>query len=190
MKSVNRRKYFRGEISVPARFQVLTDREVQMVEKGFGRTLFKHTDVPSPIEELLDQTIPGSSDEQLYRCLQLINNKLDFIIDQIFLKTSEVPLKRGDVTEISGSGIKFKASEYLRKGTLLKMDIVLPATLQYQIDLIAETVRLQEMSSGFVIAAKMIEIDEEARDAIIKVVLQRQRIDIRSRKIEKVKNDH
>ena len=189
MNSANRRKYFRGKISIPARFQVLTDQEVPLVKKGLGRTLFKHTDIPGPIEEFLDQTTPGSSDEQLYRCLQLINNKLDFIIDQIFFKTPEASFKRGDLTEISGSGIKFKVSEYLKKGTLLKMDIVLPATMQYQIELIAETVRIEEMSSGFVIAAKMIEIDEEARDAIVKLVMQRQRIDIRSRKIEKVENE-
>ena len=179
MDPVNRRKYFRAEITVPARWRVLMDEEIKLVEKGMGSTLFKSADLPGPIDELMEEAVPGSKEEQLYRCLQLINNKLDFIIDQTLLKSTENPSDLDDVIEISGSGLKFTSRKYVKPGTLLKMSLIMPETLQYQMEFIAEVVRAEEKGNSFINAVKILVVKEDTRESIVQVVFQRQRKEIR-----------
>jgi len=179
---MNRRKYYRGKITVPARWQPLTEEDSRLVFDGKGSELFKQADLLDPLDEILERAEPGTSEKQILRCLQLLNNKLDFIIEQIFLKERETPPSRGDVIEISGSGLKFTSEEFLQKGTLLMMNLILPGTFEFQLELISEVLRSEDVGGGFVIAAKILEIREETRDEIIKVVLQKQRKEIRSGK--------
>jgi hypothetical protein len=179
---MNRRKYYRGKITVPARWQLLTEEDSRLVYDGKGRELFKQADLLDPVDEILERAEPGTSEKQILRCLQLLNNKLDFIIEQIFLKEKETPPSRGEVIEISGSGLKFTSEEFLEKGALLLMHLILPGTFEFQLELISEVLRSEDVGRGFVIAAKILEIREETRDEIIKVVLQKQRKEIRTGK--------
>jgi len=179
---MNRRKFYRGKITVPARWQPLTEEDSRLVFDGKGSELFKQADLLNPLDEILERAEPGTSEKQILRCLQLLNNKLDFIIEQIFLKERETPSSRGDVIEISGSGLKFTSEELIQKGTLLMMNLILPGTFEFQLELISEVLRSEDVGGGFVIAAKILEIREETRDEIIKVVLQKQRKEIRTGK--------
>ena len=179
---MNRRKFYRGKITVPARWQPLTEEDSRLVLDGKGSELFKQADLLNPLDEILERAEPGTSEKQILRCLQLLNNKLDFIIEQIFLKERETPPSRGDVIEISGSGLKFTSEKLLQKGTLLMMNLILPGTFEFQLELISEVLRSEDVGGGFVIAAKILEIREETRDEIIKVVLQKQRKEIRTGK--------
>ncbi len=189
MNPENRRKYFREELTVPARWQVLMDEEIKLVEKGMGSALFKSAGLPDPIDEFSEEADPGSKEEQLYRCLQLINNKLDFIIDQMFLKSIENPPNLDEVIEISGSGLQFRSKKRVKPGTLLKMSLIMPKTLQYEMELIAEVVRVDEKGDSFINAARILVIEDEARDAIVQVVFQKQRKEIRMEKNGQRDND-
>ncbi|MBW1768614.1 MAG: PilZ domain-containing protein [Deltaproteobacteria bacterium] len=188
MDPVNRRKYFRAEITVPVRWRALMDEEIKLVEKGTGSALFKSTDLPGPIDELMEEAVPGSKEEQLYRCLQLINNKLDFIIDQTLLKSTENPSDLDDVIEISGSGLKFTSRKYVKPGTLLKMSLIMPEALQYQMEFIAEVVRAEEKGNSFINAVKILVVKEDTRESIVQVVFQRQRKEIRMERIDQEDN--
>jgi len=189
MDPENRRKYFREELTVPARWQVLMDEEIKLVEKGMGSTLFKSAGLPDPIDEFLEEADLGSKEEQIYRCLQLINNKLDFIIDQMFLKSTENPPNLDEVIEISGSGLQFRSKKHVKPGTLLKMSLIMPKTLQYEMELIAEVVRVDEKGDSFINAARILVIEDEVRDSIVQVVFQKQRKEIRMEKIGQGDND-
>ena len=189
MNPENRRKYFREELTVTARWQVLMDEEIKLVEKGMGSTLFKSAGLPGPIDEFLEEAVLGSEEKQLYRCLQLINNKLDFIIDQMFLKSTENPPNLDEVIEISGSGLQFRSKKHLKPGTLLKMSLIMPETLQYEMELIAGVVRVDEKGDSFINAARILVIDDETRDSIVQVVFQKQRKEIRMEKIGQGDND-
>ena len=189
MNPENRRKYFREELTVPARWQVLMDEEIKLVEKGMGSTLFKSAGLPDPIDEFSEEADLGSKEEQLYRCLQLINNKLDFIVDQMFLKSTENPPNLDEVIEISGSGLQFRSKKRVKPGTLLKLSLIMPKTLQYEMELIAEVVRVDEKGDSFINAARILVIEDEARDSIVQVVFQKQRREIRMEKIGQEDND-
>ena len=183
MSSENRRKDFRVDISLHCRWEALTEEEVKLLKRGMGRSLFEKNECDSPIDEIMRQTVPGSQEEHWYRSLQLINNKLDFIIDQIFLESSELPMKRDKVIELSGSGVKFVSHRNIQPGTFLRMLLILPGTFLFQIELIGEVMRIERKGEAAVAAARIVEIDEAARDAIITVVFQKQRQEIRREKL-------
>jgi len=187
---MNRRNHFRIEMSVPVKWQLLGEKEIALVKKGMGDSLFKSEELSSPIDEYLEQVSPGSKDEQLFRAFQLINNKLDYIIEQIASNDLGSTGTQDDVIEISASGLKFVTREHLESGSFLKMNLLMPGTFQYQMDFIAEVVRIEENANGFVTAAKFIQIKEEARDSIVKVVFQKQRKEIRNIKSGGNDNEH
>jgi len=179
----NKRNHFRVEILVPVRWQILNNSEIEIFKNGGGDTLLKAGGLPNPIDDLIDQATPGSESEQLYRALKYINNKLDFIIDQQISASIGEQFPQDDVIEISASGLKFSTKENLDQGTLLKMSLILPGTFQYQMDFIAQTMRIERSAQGYVVAAKILHIAEDSRDSIINVVFQKQRLDIRNKKI-------
>jgi hypothetical protein len=183
MDAANRRGFFRAKIIFPVRWRVLSPEEARAARQGMGQTLFRRSGVPDPIDEFIEQATPGSKEEQLYRCLQLINNKIDFVIEQTFLHPSETPPSRGTVVDLSGSGIKLNCREHLKQGTLLKMDLLLPGTFQYQVELVSEVVWVEAMEDGYVTGCRIIDIEESARESIVKVVFQKQRRDIRHGKL-------
>lgn len=185
MGFINQREHFRVEIMVPVSWQILSEEEVRLVKKGLGATLFSTKGLPSPIDELLEQAKPGSEDEQLYLSLNYINNKLDFIIDHLLPGSSERLPTHDNVIDISASGLKFYTHENLDVGTLIKMNLILPGTFQYQMDFITEVVRAEKDDDGFIVAAKIIYIDENDLDSIVKVIFQKQRLDIRADRGEK-----
>lgn len=188
MNSLNRRSHFRVELLLPVKWHILNEEEIEVVKKGLGNKLFKREGLPSPIDEFLDQAPPGSKEEQMYRSLQLLNNKLDFIIDQIISKSGDVEPGQDDLIELSASGLKFCTRTKINSGSFLKMSLIVPGSFQYRIELIAEVLRVKEQNNRFIIAAKIIYIEDDARDSIIKIVFQKQRMDIRKIKTGKEKN--
>jgi c-di-GMP-binding flagellar brake protein YcgR len=119
----------------------------------------------------------------------LLNNKLDFLIEQIFLHSSGTPPARDDVIDMSASGLKFTCREHLPKGSLLKMDLVIPGTFQFQMELISEVVRVEAREGGYIVAVHIVEIEEGSRESIVKAVFQKQRMDIRGGRMNREEQD-
>jgi hypothetical protein len=182
MEKINKRSHFRVEMLIPVKWEILDDEDTEKVKKGLGNTLFKQGGVLSPIEEYLDETVPGSKDEQLYLALQYLNNKLDFIIEQIMAKTEDKSLRHDDIIELSAAGLKFKTLEKIEIGSYLKMELMMPGVIQFGMELIAEVLRVMEdeNGNGYVIAARIACIKDDAKDSIVKMVFQKQRSDIRN----------
>ena len=89
MESGNRRKYYRARIVLPVSWELLDSDAKILVEEGHGATLLKKGGLMSPIDEYLSQAEPGTEEKRIYRCLQLVNNKLDFVIDRIVNRSEE-----------------------------------------------------------------------------------------------------
>ncbi|RLB86530.1 MAG: hypothetical protein DRH15_01325, partial [Deltaproteobacteria bacterium] len=119
-----------------------------------------------------------------YQCFKNFNNKLDFIIEELTLPAENRINAFKEVVELSGSGFKFLSNEPVVEGSLAKVDLIIPSTVQFRIELIAEIIRCvkDDKSAKYVIAAKILEIDESARDAIIESVFKKQRKIIRKEK--------
>jgi hypothetical protein len=106
MPEINKRNHFRVEITIPVKWKLLSNEEIELVKNGMGNTLFKQSGIPSPIDAFLEETEKGSKDEQLFQALKLLNNKLDYIIEQILSRpTCEESTGQDNIIEISASGL-------------------------------------------------------------------------------------
>ena len=183
MVSENKRKHFRIDISVPIRWQILTDNEVEILKNGDGFSLLRQNTLTSPIDDYLEQISLESSEEPLFRSLQYINNKLDFIINQIAIKKSGNLPDLDTLIEICASGIKFSTQRQLEVGTYLRVNLIMPGTFQYELEFIAKILRIHKQKNYFSVATEIIIIDDESQDSIIRVVFQKHRQDIRKKKM-------
>jgi hypothetical protein len=182
MSEINKREHFRVEMTVPVKWKLLTEDEIQLVKNGMGNSLFKQCGIPSPIDTFLEETVKGSKDEQLFQAFQLLNNKLDYIIEHILSRPSCESTGHDNIMEISASGLKFSSEEEFRQGALLKMELIMPGIVQYHMELITEIVRVTKKNSKNIYATKIVCIRDDAHDSIVKMVFKKQRVDIRNRK--------
>ncbi len=188
MSENNNRDHFRVEMTVPVRWKILNEDEIQILKKGMGDALFKQRGIPSPIDAFLDEVIHGSKDERILLALQLLNNKLDYIIENLLSRPAVQEYSQDYITEISASGLKFSSDEKLEEGMHLKMELILPGIVQYNMELVAEIIRITENNEKYINAARIVHIRDDARDSIIKLVFQKQRMDIRNIKNQEDKN--
>jgi hypothetical protein len=75
--------------------------------------------------------------------------------------------------------LRFRTSEKIDEGAFLKMDLLIPGTSYSHVELISKTLRVKKIDNGYLVAANIVCIDEDAREFIIKIIFQKQRIDIR-----------
>jgi hypothetical protein len=174
----NRRNYFRVDMLIPVRWKLLDNAEIDLVKNGLGITLLSQSRFKSPMEEIKEDTPIGTDDDHIHHSLQLLNNKLDLIINML-LSQSEATSAKDSILDMSASGLKFKTAEHIDSGVYLKMNLIIPGTPPFHMDLIAETLRNEKAETGYVIASKIICIDDDARDFIIKMIFQRERVEIR-----------
>ncbi|MBN1904134.1 MAG: PilZ domain-containing protein [Deltaproteobacteria bacterium] len=182
MPEINKRDHFRVEITVPVKWKLLSEDEIELVKNGMGNTLFKQSGIPSPIDTFLEETPKGSKDEQLFQALKLLNHKLDYIIEQILSRPTCESAGQDNIIEISASGLKFVSEEDFKEGALLKMELIMPAVVQYNIELITEILRATKKRDKFIYGTRIVCINDDAHDSIIKMIFQKQRVDIRNRK--------
>ncbi len=183
MEDTNKRSHFRVELSIPINWKVLDDKETEKVRNGHGTTLFKQSGISSPIEEYLEQTAPGTKDEQFFSALQFLNNKLDFIIEQMTHGSKKENYNRGHITELSAEGLKFESVEKAETGSLVMIELLMPGVVHFCMELIAEILRVDETENQkiYAMSAHIACIMEDARDSIVKMLFQKQRIEIRNK---------
>ena len=174
----NRRSNFRVNVLIPVSWQVLDRSETDLIKKRLGSTLLRQNCLKNPIEEISEESFLSLKDDQIYRSFQLLNNKLDYIINMMQCE-SEAVSAEDRLVEISASGLKFRTLENIAPGVFLKMNLMIPGASCFQIELIVETMRIEKTENAYIIATNIICIDEDVRDLIVKIVFQKQRIDIR-----------
>lgn len=189
MSPGNRREYLRTDVLISARVRALTQEELTLLEQGDANSVLEGNVFSSPIDEIIDQVPTGSKEETLYRCLKMMDKKLNFVIEQMTTPSDQPSRSLNDVVELSGSGLKFLSEIRYPEGTLLKMDLIMPGTFEFKVTMIAKVIRtdtLEHMKKGdtelFSVAVHFAEIDEKARDAIIETIFRKQRKLIRLEK--------
>jgi hypothetical protein len=175
MDRYNKRNYFRVELILPVKWQMLNVDEIEVVKKGQGcnlltQNLFKH--------ERPEEAAAAKKDDHVSGAFKKLNDKLDFIINTMFCE-SELNSATDRIVEISASGIKLRTKSDISIGVLLKMRLLFSGSSYLQIEFIAETMRTQKLDNDYLIAANIICIDDDTRDFLIKIIFQKQRFDIR-----------
>ncbi|MBW2093618.1 MAG: PilZ domain-containing protein [Deltaproteobacteria bacterium] len=192
MSPENRREYLRTDVLISARLSALSQEELSLLEQEDVSSVLEGNVFSSPIDEIIDQVPTGSKEETLYRCLKMMDKKLNFIIEQMTTPSDQPGRKLYDVVELSGSGLKFLSETPYREGTPLKMDLIMPGTFEFKVTLISKVIRTEKLeppkkarAGFFSVAVHFTEIDEKARDAIIETIFRKQRKLIRQEKERK-----
>jgi hypothetical protein len=175
MVQYNKRNFFRVELFMPVKWQRLDADETEIVKKGAGGSLLTQ----NPFKNEMPEDTPSSRKaDHVSRAFQTLDNKLNFIIKSL-LDGSKPPAAGDRIVEISASGLKFLTNENLGAGALLKTSLIFPEFTYLQIELIAETMRIQKLDDGYLVAVNIVYIENDAREFLIKMIFQKQRIDIR-----------
>ena len=119
--------------------------------------------------------------------------QINFVIEQMAAPPDKPHKMMSEVIELSGSGIKFVSKDPIKKDVLLKMDLIMPDTLEFLVEFIARVVRVEaklppaeKRVQEYCVAAHYEQIDERARDAIIETIFKKQRKMIRLEKDQQV----
>jgi hypothetical protein len=174
----NKRNHFRVDALMPVNWHILNEAEIDLVQKGLGCSLLTQNYFKSPIEQITEQVSSSMKNDHIYHSLNLLNNKLDYIINMML--SDYGPTSTGDrILEISASGLKFRTVEKIDAGVYLKMRLLVSGTTYFQMEFIAKTLRVDKIDNGYLHAANIVCIDDDARDLIVKMIFQKQRVDIR-----------
>jgi len=189
MSPENRREYLRTDVLITARLRALSQGELSLLEQGDVNSVMEGNVFSSPIDEIIEQVPTGSKEETLYRCLKMMDKKLNFVIEQMTILPDQPGRTLHDVVELSGSGLKFLSETAYPENTLLKIDLIMPGTFEFKVTLIAKVIRIEKLkpkgkggTGPFAVAVHFTEIDEKARDAIIETIFRKQRKLIRLEK--------
>jgi len=177
MKIENKRDYFRVDISIPIRWRILNQTETDLIKKGLGCSILTQRVFKTQINEIPSKTSSIRND-QINNSLQLLNHKLDYIINMM-MSDSMGATGNTRVVEISASGLKFMTVDKIDPGNFLMIELLIPGAPHFQVELIAEVMRIDESYNEYLVASNIIWIDDEAREFIVKMSFEKQRIDIR-----------
>jgi hypothetical protein len=176
MNFINKRSYFRVELVLPVKWRALNSDETELVQNGSGWNLLSQNSFHMEKHE----DVTSNKENHVAQAFQTLNNKLNFIINS--MNGSDPPPPDDKVVEISASGLKFRTKKNPGAGAYLKMNLIFPGFQYLQPEIITEVMRIQKFDDDYLIAANVLYINEDAKDFLIKMIFQKQRIDIRQQK--------
>ena len=141
------------------------------------------------LAESLDQVFsrrPGSSSEKddVYAYLELVDRKLDMVLDQLAGRESLFQGNYVDVV-VSGSGLRYVSERRLAEGTFLELRIGLPISRGQRVcvlgKVVACTKRQTENDDEWETAVSFVAINEKDRDVLVSYVFSKERESLRAK---------
>jgi hypothetical protein len=179
MVLINKRNYFRVELVLPVQWRELNSYETELVKNDSGCNLISR----NLFQMETQKSLTSNKEDHVSHAFQALNNKLNFIINS--MSGSDQLPSDDRIVEISASGLKFRTKNNPGTGAFLRMSLIFPGLHHLQLDVITETMRIQKFDDGYLIAANILCIDENARDFLVKMIFEKQRADIRRKKTGK-----
>jgi hypothetical protein len=130
---------------------------------------------------------PGGRNDQAYAYMQVINKKLDTIIEYLYkLQCGETYHDLQTDVNISGVGLQFASDIPLQEGVYVELKVVIPVFPYPKITSLCEVMRTQGLTSDapgrFRIAMKFLVINEKDRDILINYIFIKEREYLRQKK--------
>jgi hypothetical protein len=182
-----RREFFRIRDRIPVEFRSISREEFIKLQDTIR---YNSTQVVDRLHELyfMDErrTVPEGQD-QLYSYMQLINRKLDMIIEM--LGKSQVPASYVSVhtdVSMSGSGIQLVCTPPLSEGEFVELKIIVPVFPYPKITCLCQVVRTEQGTDGTLsgqkTALKFMAINEKDQDILINYIFLKERQHLREKK--------
>jgi c-di-GMP-binding flagellar brake protein YcgR len=161
----NRREYTRIDVYIPFEYRLVSDDERRKIRPRIsGEVMLANFNVLPPLENHPEM-----------ESLNLLNKKLDTIIQMFTLQNEgfhSLPLK---FITLSGSGLQFSSQQYFSLGSILEFKMILTLYHPIAIYVYGEVVRIGSQSSGHFINVRFTEITDAIRDTIIRFIFEKER---------------
>ena len=181
----DQREMSRVVLAVPVRFNVWNNSELGRLKRRYA--------FASSAASLADQDVIWQSVQEaemadfirpLLPVLQHLDRKLDLILQTLGQqKSAQEHRYQGEVTNISGSGLRLVTTAKVPADTLLEMSLQLPA-LPTGVDMVAQAVRVGASGDPrfpVEVGANYVVLHELDRERIIRYVFEVQRSDLKRR---------
>lgn len=166
-----RRDYFRVEDLLPASIRKIDEESAQMKGKTIPG-LPSSVGYPTNNEDTPDETISPV----LWQRLTEISQKLDVLLDNMYLTSqglTDISVKR---VSLSASGIRVVCDESFHSGDCVEVRILLTANVSFWVILYGKVVRATQIDgSRWKVGIKFLEMGDEVRNVISVYMISRQR---------------
>ena len=182
---MDQREMSRVHLAVPVRFSVWNKEELPRLQKRYATatTYEAMADAAVPWETFDEQTISEAL-RPLLPVIRQMDRKLDMILLALGQqKQAQEHRYQGEVTDLSGSGLKLITTAKVPQNTLLEMLLQLP-NLPMGIGMIASVVRVDQSGDPrypVEIGASYTVLHELDRERIVRYVFQVQRTQLQRR---------
>ena len=161
----NRREYSRVDAYIPLEFRRINNEEQEQIKSRIsGEVMLANFNL-----------LPPLVNHPQMECLDLLNKKLDTIIQMMALQSEgfhSLPFK---FVSLSGSGMQFSSQQYFSLGDILEFKMILTLYQPVAIYVYGEVVRVGRQSSGYFVNVRFIEIADTIRDKIIHFIFEEER---------------
>jgi hypothetical protein len=163
--------------------------EVREVDSKECETLRESLQRSGLLAESLDQassrrTGTPSPKDEIFEYLELVDRKLDMVLDQLAGRESLFQGKYVDVV-MSGSGLRYVSDSKLEKGTFVELRIGLPICRGQRICALGKvtacTKRQAKSEAEWETAIGFVAINEKDRDVLVSYVFSKERESLRAR---------
>jgi len=168
----NRREYSRVDVYIPLEFRLVSNEECGLVKSRISGDLM-----------LADfNLMPPLEDHPQKECLNLLNKKLDAIIQMLALQYEGFHSLHFKYVSISGNGMKFSSQRHFSLGDVLEFKMILTMHQSVALCVYGKVIRVENQTSGFIITVSLIMIGDVVRDHIIQFVFEMEREMLRERR--------
>jgi c-di-GMP-binding flagellar brake protein YcgR len=168
----NRREYSRVDAYIPLEYRRITKEEQEQTKSRIsGEVMSANFNLMPPLEN-----------HPQMECLNLLNKKLDTIIQMMALQSEgfhSLPFK---FVSLSGSGLQFSSQQFFSLGDIIEFKMILTLYQPTAIYVYGEVIRVGRQSSGYFINVRFTEIADTIRDKIIHFIFETEREMLRKRK--------
>jgi len=171
-ETTNRREYSRVFAYIP-----LSSRKVLPEERAVVRArLAGDSILPG------GNVVPELADRLLFEWLKMLNTKMDSIIRMLTIQSEGFQSLPSKAVQISGSGLSFSSAEPLQPGDFLEIKMILTVSHPTALFACAEVVKVERQTSGYVVSATFVKMDDYIRDEIVRFVFEREREILREKR--------
>lgn len=187
----DRRAHIRITDKILFKIKFIEETEYQQLEEKVLKGIEQPFEEFSLQWELPKIDVPArklrEKDENLAKALEVIDTKLNLIINLLNIRMRKNFPKDQVLVDMSASGIAFTYKEEIKKDQILQLDIgLLPE--QYFFRCFGRVVRTEKIHDGYKIGIKFIWITETDREKLIEHIFQKQILQLRLRR-EKKENE-
>jgi c-di-GMP-binding flagellar brake protein YcgR len=169
---VNRREYSRVDAYIPLEYRRINNEEKEQIKSRIsGEVMLANFNLMPPLEN-----------HPQMECLNILNKKLDTIIQMMALESEgfhSLPFK---FVSLSGSGLQFSSQQLFSLGNILEFKMILTLYQPAAIYVYGEVVRVGRQSSGYFVNVRFTEIADSIRDKIIHFIFETEREMLRESK--------